>query len=97
MKHDRTTIDEWGRPGYNWTYNTGDKSTTIEEAALATYTTAVTECDVVADTNDKDATYALYVNSKANNAGQYTVQATDTVNKIGAPGPSDRKCTPTVS
>ena len=86
VKHDRTTIDEWGRPGYNWTYNTGDKSTTIEEAALATYTTAVTECDVAADTNDKDATYALYVNSKANNAGQYTVQATDTVNKIGAQG-----------
>ena len=84
-KGDRTTIDEWGRPGYNWTYNTGDKSTTIEEAALATYQTAVTECDVADDTNDRDTTYDLYVNSKTSTQ-KYTVQATDTVNKIGAQG-----------
>ena len=85
-KGERDTIDEWGRPGYDWTYNTGDKSTTIEEAALATYQTAVTECDVADDTNDADATYALYVNSKDNNAGKYTVNATDTTTKIGAQG-----------
>ena len=86
-KGDRTTIDEWGRPGYNWTYNTGDKSTTIEEAALATYQTAVTECDVADDTNDAAVTtYDLYVNSKTNNAGEYTINATDTTTKIGAQG-----------
>ena len=84
-KGERDTIDEWGRPGYNWTYNTGDKSTTIEEAALATYQTAVTECDVADDTNDRDTTYDLYVNSKTSTQ-KYTVQATDTVNKIGAQG-----------
>ena len=72
-------------PGYNWTYNTGDKSTTIEEAALATYQTAVTECDVADDTNDAAVTtYDLYVNSKTNNAGEYTINATDTTTKIGA-------------
>ena len=86
-KGDRTTIDEWGRPGYDWTYNTGDKSTTIEEAALATYQTAVTECDVADDTNDAAVTtYDLYVNSKTNNAGEYTINATDTTTKIGAQG-----------
>ena len=84
-KGDRTTIDDWGRPGYIWKYDTGDKSTTIEEAALATYKTAVTECDVADDTTDADATYALYVNSKTSTQ-KYTVQATDTVNKIGAQG-----------
>ena len=85
-KGDRGTIDDWGRPGYVWSYDTGDKSTTIEEAALATYKTAVTECDVADDTTDKDATYDLYVNSKTNNAGDYTINATDTTTKIGAQG-----------
>ena len=85
-KGDRTTIDDWGRPGYVWSYDTGDESTTIEEAALATYKTAVTECDVADDTTDKDATYDLYVNSDKNNAGDYTINATDTTTKIGAQG-----------
>ncbi len=85
-KGDRDTIDDWGRPGYVWSYDTGDKSTTIEEAALATYKTAVTECDVADDTTDKDATYDLYVNSDKNNAGEYTINATDTTTKIGAQG-----------
>ena len=85
-KGDRGTIDDWGRPGYVWSYDTGDKSTTIEEAALATYKTAVTECDVADDTTDKDATYDLYVNSDEKNAGEYTINATDTTTKIGAQG-----------
>ena len=38
------------------------------------------------DTTDADATYALYVNSDTNNAGNYTVNATDTTTKIGAQG-----------
>ena len=36
--------DDWGRPGTLWTYKTGE--TLVKEAALATYETAVTECDV---------------------------------------------------
>ena len=89
-KGNRTTIDEWGRPGYQWTATKNSLKlpvvATIEEAYLAQYTTAVTECDVAADVHiATSATYALYVNSKTATTN-YVVNATDTVTKMGAQG-----------
>ena len=78
--------DDWGRPGTLWTYNTGDKSTLVKESALATYTTAVTECDVADALGfDGTKTFTAYTNGVDNDA-TVKVQATDTVGTIGAQG-----------
>ena len=78
--------DDWGRPGTLWTYNTGDKSTLVKETALATYTTAVTECDVADALGfDGTKTFTTYTNG-VDNSGSYKVQATDTKGTIGAQG-----------
>ena len=78
--------DDWGRPGTLWTYNTGDESTLVMEDPLATYTTAVTECDIADDVNqNKDKTYTLYTNGEINDT-RYNVQPTDTVQTLGAQG-----------
>ena len=79
-------IDEWGRPGYEWiNTKTGDAYATIKAEPVVTYTEAVTECDVAADTNvDEDVIYAVTVNGQK--AVNYEVQPTDTVQKIGAQG-----------
>ena len=45
------TTDEYGRPHKTWTYNVGEEITHVEYAPLATYYTAVTECDVADDVN----------------------------------------------
>ena len=84
----RTTIDAWGRPGYTWTYNTGNKVTTIEEAYLAQYTTATTECQIAEDTHQatREVTYALYTNGTVHNVGSKVVNSLDTVTKVGAQG-----------
>ena len=89
-KGNRTTIDNWGRPGYTWTATKNSLKmptvATVEEAPVATYTTAVTECDVADDTNRPgDTTYALYVNGNTVRSN-YMVNALDTVTKIGAQG-----------
>ena len=89
-KGNRTTIDNWGRPGYTWTATKNSLKmptvATIEEAYLAQYTTAVTECDIAADVHiANSANYALYVNAKVPTAN-YVVNATDTVTKVGAQG-----------
>lgn len=78
--------DDWGRPGTLWTYNTGDESTLVKETALATYTTAVTECDVADALGfDGTKTFTAYTNGVDNDA-TVKVQATDTVGTIGAQG-----------
>ncbi len=41
--------DDWGRPANVWTYNTGDKKTTIVAKPVATYTAKVSECDIAKD------------------------------------------------
>ena len=92
------SIDAWGRPGYIWYGETASNATpgsasygtadtlyaTMEEAYTVHYTTAVTECDVADDTTDRDTNYALYVNGQS--LGNYTVNATDIVTRIGARG-----------
>ena len=45
----KASSDDWGRPGTNWTYNVGDKSTFAGDKADATYATKVAECDIAKD------------------------------------------------
>ena len=87
--------DAWGRPQYKWfSDDNGNKKVdtketkyaTIQAKPEATYTTAVTECQVASDVGIKTSkTYDTYTNG-ADNASKYIVQATDTVGKIGAQG-----------
>ena len=82
----KDTADKWGRPGTLWTYNTGDKKTTVLDKPDVTYTKAVAECDVAHDAGlTDDADYSLYVNGKLQ-ATKYTVNLTDTKTKMGAQG-----------
>ena len=45
----KDTADKWVRPGTLWTYNTGDKKTTVIDKPDVSYTKAVAECDVAHD------------------------------------------------
>ena len=76
--------DAWGRPATVW-YNdvTDEVYATIEEEALATYTEAVRECDLVEDTGVSDVT--IYTNGK-NNVTTDTLSDDATNNYIGAQG-----------
>ena len=86
VKGDRTTIDNWGRPGYQWfAYNNKTVVATIEEAYKAAYNVAVTECDVakaIGQTGTK--TYDLYDNNSVK-TGTMSINAL-AQNKIGAQG-----------
>ena len=78
--------DEWGRPGTTWTYNTGDKSTTVIDKPIKTYTTATTECQIAADYSfAKTKDFTIYTNGKINSA-KATLNAINTVDTIGAQG-----------
>ena len=46
-----TTVnaDVWGRPANVWTYNTGDKKTTVVAKPVVSYTVKVDECDIAKD------------------------------------------------
>ena len=82
----KDTADKWGRPGTLWTYNTGDKKTTVIDKPDVSYTKAVAECDVAHDAGlTADTAYSLYVNGKVQSA-KYTVNLTDTTTKLGAQG-----------
>ena len=85
----KDTDDKWGRPAYSWTNGkTGSAKVTyatITEKPIATYTTAVTECDVAKDAGQTaDKNYKLVVNGA--NESTITVQRLDTVTKLGAQG-----------
>ena len=78
------TTDKWGRPGYKYTYSTGEESTAFSIAPVVTYTEAVTECEVAVDASIKTTkTYDLYVNGVKSSD---TIAALDTVDTIGAQG-----------
>ena len=82
----KDTADKWGRPGTLWTYNVGDKKTTVVDKPDVSYTKAVAECDVAHDLDlSADTAYALIVNGRKQ-ATTYTVNLTDTVTKLGAQG-----------
>ena len=76
--------DAWGRPATVW-YNdvTDEVYATIEEEALATYTEAVRECDLVDETGVSDVT--IYTNGK-DNVTTDTLSDDATTNYIGAQG-----------
>ena len=46
-----TTVnaDVWGRPANVWTYNTGNKKTTVVAKPVVSYTVKVDECDIAKD------------------------------------------------
>ena len=89
--------DNWGRPQYKWfSDDNGNKTVdaketkyaTIQAKPEATYTTAVTECEVADDAfrgYDKSLNL-LYVNGDLLENQKYTIQAADTVTKLGAQG-----------
>ena len=78
------STDKWGRPAVLWTYNTGDEETVIEIDPVATYTTAVNDCDVYEDTGIS-GDVAAYVNSGTWN-DTYNISKTATKDNIGAQG-----------
>ena len=78
------STDKWGRPAVLWTYNTGDEETVIEIAPVATYTTAVAQCDVYEETGIS-GDVAAYVNSGRWN-DTYNISKTATKDNIGAQG-----------
>ena len=81
------TMDIWGRPGHQWSYKTGERTTTIEYPYLARYYAAETECDVAEDVGitlpNTDVT--TYTNGKGNK-GSDKITPTQTVATIGAQG-----------
>ena len=82
----KAASDKWGRPGTLWTYNVGDKKTTVIDKPDVSYTKAVAECDVAHDLDlSADTAYALIVNGRKQ-ATTYTVNLTDTTTKLGAQG-----------
>ena len=82
----KADADSFGRPATKWTYNVGDKKTTVIDKPDVSYTKAVAECDVAHDAGLKvDTAYTLYVNGQKQPT-TYTVNLTDTVTKMGAQG-----------
>ena len=76
------SADEWGRPEVLWVYNTGDEETVIEIDPVATYTTAVNDCDVYEDTGISGQV-ETYVNGQDT---IYDINKTATKESIGAQG-----------
>ena len=79
------STDKWGRPAVLWTYNTGDEETVIEIDPVATYTTAVAECDVYEDTGLSGKVDA-YVNSNTASVDYFDIDELATKDTIGAQG-----------
>ena len=88
--------DDWGRPANVWTYNTGDKKTTVVAKPVVSYTTKVAECDIAKDlgiTSAKKIEAAFIdgdsysVNSNAVTTNQYaTIAPLATTSYVGAQG-----------
>lgn len=83
----RTEVDEYGRPGYFWTYNhKAPYATAIEEEYSKAYTTAVTECTISSDSFwGYDWALDIWVNGDEVNTA-YAIQAADQLNTLGAQG-----------
>ena len=81
----KDSADEWGRPEVLWVYNTGDEETVIEIDPVATYTTAVAECDVYEDTGLSGKVDA-YVNSNTASVDYFDIDELATKDTIGAQG-----------
>ena len=97
LTYTESTSDEFGRPYYVW-FDSRDTKTgayvsgtstlyaTVKASPVATYTTAVTECDVAHDYGfAKTKTFDVYTNGVYAKDGD-TLNAINTVDKIGAQG-----------
>ncbi len=86
------TNGTYGRPATKWTYNCGDKSTTVYDKPVATYTEEFKPCDLCKDlSKKKEAKVTVaYVDgvetSAAAKAYVDTFKATDTKTALGAQG-----------
>ena len=89
---DNATNGIYGRPATKWTYNCGDKSTTVYDKPVATYTEEFKPCDLCKDLSEKKeakvtVAYVDGVETSAD-AKAYvdTFKATDTKTALGAQG-----------
>ena len=82
------TNSTYGRPATEWTYNCGDKSTTVYDTPVATYTAKFSSCDLCKDLGkSKEAKVTVaYVDGKETTDLAKTYSATDTKNNQGAQG-----------
>ena len=82
------TNGTYGRPATEWTYNCGDKSTTVYDTPVATYTAKFSSCDLCKDLGkSKEAKVTVaYVDGKETTDLAKTYSATDTKNNQGAQG-----------
>ena len=82
----------YGRPATKWTYNCGDKSTTVYDKPVATYTEEFKPCDLCKDLSEKKEAKVTvaYVDgvdtSAAAKAYVDTFKATNTKTALGAQG-----------
>ena len=89
---DNATNGTYGRPATKWTYDCGDKSTTVYDKPVATYTEEFKPCDLCKDLSEKKeakvtVAYVDGVNtSAAAKAYVDTFKATDTKTALGAQG-----------
>ena len=89
---DNATNGTYGRPATKWTYNCGDKSTTVYDKPVATYTEEFKPCDLCKDlSKKKEAKVTVaYVDgvdtSAAAKAYVDTFKASDTKTALGAQG-----------
>ena len=83
VKGERTNLDKWGRPGYYWfAYSNKAVVATIEEAYLAQYKVATTECQIAADMGLKTTrSVDTYLNT---NPAETLVNPLNTLNTVGA-------------
>ena len=97
LKYTESNSDEFGRPYYVW-YDARDTKdgnyvaltstlyATVKATPVKTYTEAVTECQVAEDYGFKATKeFTVYTNG-FNNSAKQTLNAINTVNKIGAQG-----------
>ena len=82
----KDAIDDWGRPGTQWTYNTGDEETVIAMDALATYTEAATECDVAEAVGLEKTTQVDVYTNGADNKSTDNIRPLATKDTLGAQG-----------
>lgn len=78
------TADAFGRPGYKYTYTTGNEKTSFSKEPLASYVVATKNCDIYEDTGLKKGTELDVYTNSAEAKGKYTVA--DNTTKFGAQG-----------
>ncbi len=85
---DKPVNGDYGRPATEWKYNVGDKSTTIYDTPVATYTEKFSPCDLCKDLSQKkEATVTvLYADGVDQKIASTTYKATNTDKDLGAQG-----------